>query len=352
MTAIVELARPWTLIPMCPDHGLSAQCMDEGFAGGVCESEPEELCVAMTYEKDQAKVVVGVDGSERNRAAVDYAVASALATGGPLMLVGVVDVGVPDRREADADAGHEWVLLEDIRDRVVAAHPQLSVRTLVRFGHPVSSLLATVGERDLLVVGKRGMGPLRSMRIGTTALRLAARASSPLVVVPPVWSARPHHPGTIVVGVDPAADDEESLRLAFREAMRSEAPLRVVSAVDLRPMLVWDKVLGAPLYRQWEQRSVAALEELVGPFRDEFPGVAVTVVRDNGHAADVLTDHAGDPQLIVLSRDHHNGASIGLGAVAREVLNGADVPVLVVPVARLNGHGRSAPMSDSTAGAA
>lgn len=304
----------------------------------------------MTYEKDQAKVVVGVDGSERNRAAVDYAVASALATAEPLMLVGVVDVGVPDQQEATAAQGHEWLILEDIRDRVVAEHPQLNVRTLVRFGHPVPSLLATVGERDLLVVGKRGMGPLRSMRIGTTALRLAARALSPLVVVPPGWSARPHHQGAIVVGVDPAADDEESLRLAFREAMRSEAPLRVVSAVDLRPMLVWDKVLGAPLYRQWEQRSAASLEELVGPFRDEFPGVAVTVVRDNGHAADVLTDHAGNPQLIVLGRDHHNGASIGLGAVAREVLNSADVPVLVVPVARLNGHGRSAPMSDSAAG--
>ena len=306
----------------------------------------------MTYEGHQARVVVAVDGSERNWAAVDYAVASALAANRPLMLVGVVDVGVPDQREAAAAPGHEWVLLEDIRDRVVAAHPQLSVRTLVRFGHPVSALLATVGERDLLVVGKRGMGPLRSMRIGTTALRLAARASSPLVVVPQGWWARPHHPGAIVVGVDPAADDEESLRLAFREAMRAEAPLRVVSAVDLRPMLVWDKVLGAPLYRQWEQRSAASLEELVGPFRDEFPSVAVTVVRDHGHAADILTDHASDPQLIVLGRDHHNGASIGLGAVAREVLNSAEVPVLVVPVARLRGHGRSAPMSDSTAGAA
>jgi nucleotide-binding universal stress UspA family protein len=352
MTVIVERVRSWTFIPTCPDHGLSARRMGEGFAGEVRESEPEEMCAAMTYEGDQAKVVVGVDGSERNWAAVDYAVASALATSGPLMLVGVVDVGVPDQQEAAATAGHEWVLLEDIRDQVVAAHPQLSVRTLVRFGHPVSALLAAVGERDLLVVGKRGMGPLRSVRVGTTALRLAARASSPLVVVPPVWSARPHHPGTIVVGVDPAADDEESLRLAFREAMRFEAPLRVVSAVDLRPMLVWDKVLGAPLYRQWEQRSVAALEELVGPFREEFPGVAATVVRDNGHAADVLTDHVGDPQLIVLARDHHNGASIGLGAVAREVLNSADVPVLVVPVARLKAHGRSAPMSDSTAGAA
>jgi nucleotide-binding universal stress UspA family protein len=303
----------------------------------------------MTYEGDQAKVVVGVDGSERNRAAIDYAVTSALATSRPLMLVGVVDLGVPDQPEAP---GHEWLLLEDIRDRVVVEHPQLSVRTLVRFGHPVSALLASVGKRDLLVVGKRGMGPARSMRIGTTALRVAARASSPLVVVPPWWRVGSHHSGTVVVGVDPAADEVRALRMAFEEAMRSGAPLRVVSAVDLRPMLVWDKVLGAPLYRQWEQRSVASLERLVAPFRDEFPGVAVTVVRDHGHAADVLTDYAGDPQLIVLGRDHHDGYSIGLGAVAREVLNVADVPVLVVPVARPKGYDGSAAMSDSTAGAA
>lgn len=301
--------------------------------------------------ENQAKVVVGVDGSERNQAAVDYAVTSALATSRPLMLVGVVDVGCPDQAGAAAAPGHEWVLLEDIRDRVVAEHPELSVRTLVRFGHPVSALLASVGERDLLVVGKRGMGPSRSMRIGTTALRLAARASSPLVVVPPGWRTGPHRSGCVVVGVDPGRDDEKSLRMAFLEAMRAGAPLRVVSAVDLRPMLVWDKVLGAPLYRQWEQRSVASLEALVRPFRAEFPGVAVTVVRDHGHAADVLTGHTGDPQLIVLGRDHHDGASIGLGAVAREVLNIADMPAMVVPVVRSRDHAESAQASDSTAGA-
>lgn len=306
----------------------------------------------MTYERDETKVVVGVDGSERNRAAIDYAVTSALATSRPLKLVGVVDVGVPDQPATAEVPGHEWVLLEDIRDQVVAEHPRLSVRTLVRFGHPVSALLASVGERDLLVVGKRGMGPARSMRIGTTALRLAARASSPLVVVPPWWRVGSHHSGAIVVGIDPAADEETALRMAFVEAARSGAPLRVVSAVDLRPMLVWDKVLGAPLYRQWEQRSMASLERLVGPFHDEFPGVAVTVVRDHGHAADVLTDYAGDPQLIVVGRDHHGGSSIGLGAVAREVLNVADVPVLVVPVARPKGLDGSASMSDSTATAA
>jgi nucleotide-binding universal stress UspA family protein len=303
----------------------------------------------MRYEGDQSKVVVGVDGSERNAAAIDYGATSALATDRPLMLVGVVDIGAPDR-DAPGGPGHEWVLLEDIRDRVVAEYPRLSVRTLVRFGHPVSALLATVGEPDLLVVGKRGMGPSRSMRIGTTALRLAARASSPLAVVPPGWRAPLHHSGAIVVGVDPAADEERSLRLAFSEAKRAGAPLRVVSAVDLRPMLVWDKVLGAPLYRQWEQRSAASLEELVGPLRREFPGVEVTVVRDHGHAADVLTDHLGNPQLIVLGRDHHNGYSIGLGAVAREVLNIADVPVLVVPVVRSRDQDRAAPMSDATPG--
>ncbi|MFI5623623.1 universal stress protein [Nocardioides sp. NPDC051685] len=305
----------------------------------------------MRNEVDRTKVVVGVDGSERNRAAIYYAVAAALATGRPLMLVGVVDVGLPDQPEADEAPGHEWLLLEDIREGVMAEHPRLSVRTLVRFGHPVSALLASVGEDDLLVVGKRGMGPSRSMRIGTTALRIAARASSPLVVVPPWWRVGSHHVGTVVVGVDPAADEEKALRMAFLEAMRSGAALRVVSAVDLRPMLVWDKVLGAPLYRQWEQRSVASLAQLVGPFREEFPGVAITVVRDHGHAADVLTDHSGDPQLIVLGRDHPDGLSIGLGAVAREVLNVADVPVLVVPVVRPKGFDGSAPMSDSTAGA-
>lgn len=286
----------------------------------------------MTYAGDQGIVVVGVDGSERNQPAIEYAVASALASQRPLMLVSVVSFDPAEPHRAESGPDREWTLLEDIRDRLVEKHPRLRASTSVRFGHPVSSLVSTVGERDLLVVGKRGMGPSRAMRIGSTAIRLAAVAPSLLAVVPPRWQAPTGHPGPVVVGVDSAWDNEKTLRLAFLQALRTGAPLCVVSATDLRPALVWDRARGEPAYRQWERRSAAALAEMIGPLRDQFPDVEVTVADDHGHAADVLTAQARTPQLIVLARRDHHGESTGLGAVAREVLDVAAAPVLVVPV--------------------
>jgi len=63
----------------------------------------------------------------------------------------------------------------------------------------VGEELATFGaECDLLIIGSRGYGPLKSMMLGSTAINLQSRARSPLVILPR---------GTRYANVPPGSDD-------------------------------------------------------------------------------------------------------------------------------------------------
>ena len=51
-------------------------------------------------------------------------------------------------------------------------------------GHAGEELARFSGEVDVLVVGSRGYGPIRSLMLGSTAVHLASSAQCPLLVLP------------------------------------------------------------------------------------------------------------------------------------------------------------------------
>src|SRR6185436_7879673 len=71
-------------------------------------------------------------------------------------------------------------------------------------GSPAERLLAAVDEdgAELLVVGSRGRGSLRSAVFGSVSRKLATDATCPVVVVPPEAAPQDGAGGSIVVGVD------------------------------------------------------------------------------------------------------------------------------------------------------
>lgn len=278
-------------------------------------------------------IVVGVDGSERNEAAIAYAVAEAVGSGRPVLLVAAVEDAGPTVDGIGSIADHYEAMLAELRARIEAEHDGLTVRTEVRFGHPVGTLMASTGDEDVLVVGKRGLGPVRRILIGSTSIRAAGWSRVPLIVVPGGWDVAEHAAAPVVVGIDPERDDDHALRFGFERAERSGVPLRVVYAVDMELVLVVGAgaVVSSDVH-DWEVRSVAAIEEALKPLREEFPDVAVEIVHERSHAATVLAERSRDAQLMVVSRRRHRGpASWGLGKVAREVLHESELPVAVVP---------------------
>jgi nucleotide-binding universal stress UspA family protein len=280
--------------------------------------------------RDAPAVIVGVDGSESNKAAIEYAVQEAAETNRSLVLVGVLDdPGFRAQARPYPGSEREWEVLTRITAAAVRDHPRLRVRRVVDFGRTVDVLLEHAKIAQLVVLGKRGLGTFGRVMLGSTSTSVAGHGQAPVVIVPTGWRRMAHQDLRVAVGVALNDPKQAALRFAFEQAERRRVGLDVVHVIDVEPTLVWEPVLNAPAYRHLDTHDQTHLEDAVDPLRFEFPTVPVTLVDVRGNAASVLLERSHDAQLLVIGR-HHNGA-FGLGCTARALLHYAEVPVAVIP---------------------
>ena len=268
-------------------------------------------------------VVVGVDGSDGSRSALDAAAAEASSVGADLRVV----MAVQHRTFGNAGRRAEKTVAA-CAEQVTGTVPAEQVSHVVYDGAPERVLLEHVADTRLLVLGKRGLGTLGRMFVGSTSLALVGLAHFPVAIVPAGWDQGAHAGAPIVVGVQPARPHHHLLHLAFRRAHRLGVPLVAVHG--------WEPP-GDPAQGQdpaAEESAHARFGDSVAQWRERFPEVEVRTRTTSEHPALTVLDEAekGRAQLIVLGRHHSNRfAGFGFGSVTRAVLHYAEVPVLVVP---------------------
>jgi nucleotide-binding universal stress UspA family protein len=137
------------------------------------------------------RIGVAYDGSDESTAAVSAAVDAARALGAELEVIGVVSselYGAPVMM-----GGPSYIIVRDdvVRivkegvDAVVAELPdEVRAEGVVFEGDPVEQIAARTADLDLLVIGSRGYGPLRSVLVGGVSGRVAREAQCPVIVVP------------------------------------------------------------------------------------------------------------------------------------------------------------------------
>jgi nucleotide-binding universal stress UspA family protein len=130
------------------------------------------------------------------------------------------------------------------------------------------------------------------------------------------------HP--LVVGIDRSAESAAALTHALATAAALGRPLAVVHAVGL--------------LEEGGYRPEPEVDELVAAAHRAVPegdGVEVTVVREDGPAADVILRVAErlDAATIVVGRRGLGEAPRPLGSVSEALLARSHMPVLVVPAA-------------------
>lgn len=285
----------------------------------------------------RAALLVGVDGSERNRAAIRWATHEAEASGRPVRLVCVHDDELTaPRRTTAADRDEDLTVLSRLADDIAEHHRDLTIQHEIAVGDPISVLVQRSADQALLVVGKRGHGTFARLLIGSTSIAVAGRSRVPTVIVPDSWEQGHHVHQPVVVGLDPDDVHTEALVYAFGEARRRGVRLVVTHGWEL-PKPFRDPATVSRDVADWQERRLSRIRDEVEPFRSAFPGIHVELASRHGHPATVLLDEAASAQLLVLGRqDDGRLGGFPFGSVTRNVLHHVDVPVAVVPTS--GGH--------------
>jgi nucleotide-binding universal stress UspA family protein len=139
------------------------------------------------------RIVVGIDGSQGARRALEWAVAEAKLRDAHLVVIhawlepAAVAVG-----SVVSAGGVEPEIFEDTAERVVAdvlaavdttGLPQ-GIETHVVAGAPARSLLDASHDADLVVVGSRGLGGFTGLLLGSVSQQVAHHATCPVVIIP------------------------------------------------------------------------------------------------------------------------------------------------------------------------
>ncbi|MCZ2860509.1 universal stress protein [Blastococcus sp. VKM Ac-2987] len=296
------------------------------------------------------RVVVGVDGSPDGRAAlieallaaarlgadVEVATSYALPVGDP----GAGALAVPDapgiRAATESQAR---ALLDEVRAEVaVSAVPgvrDVGIRLVVS-AEPAAPLLVQLSAgAELLVVGSRGRGAVRSVLLGSVALQCVTHAACPVLVVhPPVGISDPPR---VVVGVDGSDVSRAALAVALDEAARRGAELEVVAAFASIDHWAGPEAVALPPADELRRDLQAATEQVVADVlaeraragADPVRAVRTVVVEDAAGAGLVARARAADV-LVVGSRGRGTLRGLLLGSVSLHCVMHGRCPVLVV----------------------
>ena len=140
-------------------------------------------------------IVVGTDGSEHARRAVQWAADLAAQTGATVVATHAVGLLVPTPAgPVPSGPLHEELLgrLEgEWTDALRAAG--VAARCRLEEGGAVTAVLRVADDEgaDLVVVGSRGAGGFSALHLGSTSHQVALYSDRPVTIVPPPGRARP-----------------------------------------------------------------------------------------------------------------------------------------------------------------
>jgi nucleotide-binding universal stress UspA family protein len=279
----------------------------------------------MTTPTIRNTIVVGVDESDTALEAARWAADIAERLGAPLLLAcSVPDPGgnyyyggqamliYPDF--TDDLRKNAQVTLERVRDKIAAAHPDLSLDTMLCTGVADIALVQLSEQARLTVVGAHVDADTGKTLIGPIALRVADHAHGPVAV----WrgdSARPARADApVVVGVDGTPGSAGAIKLAFELASALNVPLTAVHT--------W--VEGT------EDQATRTLAECLSGYGEDFPDVQVREIVQDGPAALALQQWSEYAQaLVVASRVRNSVLATLLGSTSQNLLHHATVPLVI-----------------------
>jgi nucleotide-binding universal stress UspA family protein len=228
-------------------------------------------------------------------------------------------------------------LVEEVREELSSGGgpgiAQVHTFVVAVEGPAAAELLRRSHGADLVVVGSRGRGAVRSALLGSVALHCATHASCPMVVVHP--AAEPAGAPRVVVGLDGSDAARAAVAAAVDEAARLGAELHVVTTFSVTDYWTDLASVVIPSLDEIRAESQRVAEAQIGAILQARPtGFVAPVVRVEvveGAASDVLVERArGAALLVVGSRGRGVLRALLMGSVALHCAMHAPGPVMVV----------------------
>lgn len=286
----------------------------------------------------EGAIILAVDGSGHADRAVEWAAAQAALEHRRVVVVHVAVVpawAVGEYRlmeaRVDADAAllsmhrTESNIAEEVADRVRQLAPGVEVSATFRVGDPRKALLDLSERAAMVVLGSRGLGPVRSLLIGSVTSALVRHGKCPVVVVRPDDGERRRH--GMLVGTDGGPESLPILEYACRLASQRQLPLTV--------LLSHGGFGSAP--DGWEEAERLLVENARG-LREKFPDVHIALETAFGPPENELVSRGSGMDLVVVGRRERTLLErLHFSSSAASVVEHSNTTVAVVPLGERQG---------------
>jgi nucleotide-binding universal stress UspA family protein len=278
------------------------------------------------------RLLVGVDGSDGGRDALELARALATEDGGSAVVATVL-FGGPLPVELAGLAEHEAGEAEPIFEEARAEMAGIEVETRAFGGASPGAILTVLAEQaqfDAVVIGSPHRGAVGRVLIGSVARNLLNGAPCDVVVAPKGYAADEHASfRTIAVAYDGTPEAKAALQRAEELARLSNAKIRVLTVVS-PPVVVAVPAGGGGYVSQSPPEPDTVINEAVNSI-DASLGAEGR--RLDGSPAREIAEacREGVDLLVTGSRGYGPMTRVLLGSVSRRLVDEAPCPVLVVP---------------------
>lgn len=267
------------------------------------------------------KYIIGVDGSEHSRIALNWGLQRASQRNANVELLYVADDTFLSESAAflsEAERAAEKMLAEELSySRSTGFNGDLVGTSVV--GHPIAEVEAASKRADLLILGSHTGSKKAGTFFGTRAVKVAAVSHCPVAVIP-VNAAESATPG-VVVGVDGSSAAQAAIAFAAEQASFRGVPLIAVYA--------WTPPLTPGLEYLWsdelvEAQKAAAAEALTigtAGLATRYPDLVIQRHIVQAPPVTALLQAAENADLIVVGSRGRGGLSrLLLGSVSHAVL--------------------------------
>ena len=220
---------------------------------------------------------------------------------------------------------------ERLLDRTVSLLPLGTgpVKKVIRVGSPAEVIMTTAEEEkiDLIVMGARGLGPIKERLFGSVSHRILTAAPCAKLVVPgPVKSMQ-----KVLLPLKGSSDTEDAIRFLELNPFRQPVELTLLSVLPtINPSWGTAALAAEPLHARERENAQLFLQSAAN--RLQRLGYSARSQVLTGAPVESIVDQAEkqNVDLILMgSRGRQGVVRLVLGSVSHAVLHRAPCPVLV-----------------------